>query len=78
MIVSPQFKPRPRNDLILWDSTQLADKLTKCFKIDDDIDKTLRQAVHDILKENLDFFCEEGASEQALISNFVRTQATLH
>ena len=78
MIMSPQFKPRPLTDLILWDSTQLADKLTIFFKIDDDIDTTLRQDVHDILKENLNLFCEKGASEQALISNFFWTQATLH
>ena len=59
---SPTFKLQSRTDLILWDSTQFTDELTNAFKIDNTIDTTLFQAFLDIIKNNLDSFCEEGTS----------------
>ena len=60
MTRSSHFKPRSRTDLILWNSTQFIDELKKHFRINAAIDTTLRQVIFDIVKENLDSFCEEG------------------
>ena len=62
MTRSPQWKLRPRNDLIVWDSVSFTAELMKDFKIDSSIDTPIHQSVLSIIKGNWDFFCEQDAS----------------
>ena len=51
MIRSPKFKPRPRSDLILLNSTKFTTELTNDFKINTTIDTTINQVICDIIRK---------------------------
>ena len=59
MTRSPTWKPRPRTDLILWDTSSFTSELTKDLRIDDIIDPTIRHSIIKIIHDNWDSFFEK-------------------
>ena len=65
-----RWLPRPRNDIILWDSISFTAKLMKDFHIDSSIDTNIRQSILSIIKDNWDFVCEQDDSRLMLDFEF--------
>ena len=61
---SSHFIPRPRSDLILWDTSVDELELLRDSPIGDDVVVDIRKKLINIIKNNWDSFCERGISQE--------------
>ena len=64
------WTPRPRSDVIPWNTSLFQEELDNNFNIGSTIDDSTRNAVIQIIKDNWDSFCEVGAARPMLDFEF--------
>ena len=67
---TPSWTPKPRSDIIPWNSFLWQQELDNNFNIDSMTDNFTRQAILQIIEDNWDSFCEIGTSRPMLDFEF--------
>ena len=67
---TPSWTPRPRFDIISWNSSLYQHHLYGNVNIDSMTDNFTRQYFLQIIKDSWDYFCEVGASQSMLDFEF--------
>ena len=70
MTRSPQWKPRPRTDFIVWNKSSFNAELTKDLIIDESIDLSIYQSVIYIIHNNWDSYYAQGATRPMIDFEF--------